>query len=163
MTVLLAHLHYIMCEVLYTSNMVTMGTLFWSPLYLLINSKYCKGLHDAGEGRSYCYNHWHITNIVRSQISLSVRSDYEKTFRVRGAQLFNLLPADLRSIASLDSFKVGLTRFLEQYSDTLPVSGYTTVNDNSPLSLRRTHPMPLSSAWPDELLKTYQTYVWHSD
>ena len=42
----------------------------------------------------------------RSQ--LSVRTDYDKTFiyiRVRAAQLFNLLPAALGSITSLDAFK----------------------------------------------------------
>ena len=81
---------------------------------------------------------------INKRSQMSVRADYDKTFRVRGAQLFNILPADLGSITSLDSFKVGLGRFLEQYPDTPPVPGYTPVNDNSLLSWMRTHTMPLS-------------------
>ena len=78
----------------------------------------------------------------RSQ--MSVRTDYDKTFRVRAAQLFNLLPTALGSITLLGAFKVGLGRFLEQYPDTPPVPGYTPTNDNSLLSWRRTHPLQLS-------------------
>ena len=74
---------------------------------------------------------------------MSVRADYDKTFRVRAAQLFNILPAELRAITDLDSFKVGLGRFMEQYPDTPPVPGYTAANDNSLLSWGRTHTMPL--------------------
>ena len=78
----------------------------------------------------------------RSQ--LSVRTDYDNTFRVRAAQLFNVLPPERRRIQDLDSFKVGLGRFLEQCPDTPPVTGYTPTNDNSLLSWRRTHSMQLS-------------------
>ena len=48
---------------------------------------------------------------INKRSQLSVRADYDKTFRVRAAQLFNLLPAGLGGITSLDSFKVGLGRF----------------------------------------------------
>ena len=44
----------------------------------------------------------------------------------------------------LESFKVKLGRFMEQYQDTPPVPGYTPANDNSLLSWGRTHTMPLS-------------------
>ena len=81
---------------------------------------------------------------INKRSQMSVRTDYDKTFRVRAAQLFNLLPTALGSITSLDAFKVGLSRFLEQYPDTPPVPGYTPTNDNSLLSWRRTHPMQLS-------------------
>ena len=78
---------------------------------------------------------------INKRSQLSVRADYDKTFRVRAAQLFNLLPAGLGSITSLDGFKAWLGKFLEQYSDTPPVPGYTPINDNSLLSWRRTHTM----------------------
>ena len=81
---------------------------------------------------------------INIKAQMSVRADYDKTFRVRAAQLFNVLPMELRSIASLDSFKTGLGRFLEQFPDTPPVPGYTPNNDNSLLSWKRTHSMPLS-------------------
>ena len=83
---------------------------------------------------------------VSKSAQLSVRSDYDSTFRVRAAQLFNLLPPELRSLTTLGSFKAGLGRFLEQYPDTPPVPGYTPQNDNSLLSWGRTHTMQLSRA-----------------
>ena len=75
---------------------------------------------------------------------LSVRRDYDNSFRVRAAQLFNLLPPDVRSLSTLEGFKAGLGRFMEQYPDTPPVPGYTPANDNSLLNWRRTHTMQLS-------------------
>ena len=83
---------------------------------------------------------------INKKSQMSVRADYDRTFRIRAAQLFNLLPANLRSIKKLDSFKIELGKVLEQYPDTPPVPGYTTTNDNSLLSWRRTHPMQLSCA-----------------
>ena len=83
---------------------------------------------------------------INKRSQLSVRTDYDKTFRVRAAQLFNLLPPALGNITSLELFKVGLSRFLEQYPDTPPVPGYTPMNDNSLLSWGRTHQMQLSRA-----------------
>ena len=75
----------------------------------------------------------------RSQ--LSVRTDNDNTFRVKAAQLFNVLPPELRSIKILDSLKIGLDKFLEQFPDTPPVIGYTPMNNNSLLSWKRTHLM----------------------
>ena len=75
---------------------------------------------------------------LNKSAQLSVRRDYDNSFRVRAAQLWNLLPPELGVITSLDRFKEGLGRFLDQYPDTPPVPGYTTVNDNSMLSWRRT-------------------------
>jgi hypothetical protein len=54
---------------------------------------------------------------------LSVRTDYDNTFRVRAAQLFNVLPSELRSIKMLNIFKADLGSFLEQCPDTPPVTG----------------------------------------
>ena len=82
---------------------------------------------------------------IKKKAQQSVRADYDKSFRVRAAQLFNLLPHELTSITSLENFKVGLGRFLEQFPDNPPVPGYRGVNDNSLLSNnRRTHTMQLS-------------------
>ena len=83
---------------------------------------------------------------INRKSQMSVRADYDRTFRIRAAQLFNLLPASLRSITKLDCFKAELGRVLERYPDTPPVPGYTPLNDNSLLSWRRTHPMQLSCA-----------------
>ena len=83
---------------------------------------------------------------INRKAQLSVRADYDKTFRVQAAQLFNLLPSDLRSVSTLNGFKSGLGKVLEQYPDKPPVFGYSTAHNNSLLSWskRRTHPMQLS-------------------
>ena len=65
---------------------------------------------------------------LNKSAQLSVRKDYDNSFRVRAAQLWNLLPPELGVITSLDRFKEGLGRFLDQYPDTPPVPGYTTGN-----------------------------------
>ena len=69
---------------------------------------------------------------------LSVRSEYDRSFKIRAAQLWNTLPAAVGNLGTLESFKVGLGQFLEQFPDTPPVPGYTPANDNSLLSWRWT-------------------------
>ena len=81
---------------------------------------------------------------INRESQMSVKVEYDKTLRVRAAQLFNLLPVELRAITELESFKVGLSRFMEHYPNTPHVPGYTPNSDNSLLSWRRTHTMPLS-------------------
>ena len=83
---------------------------------------------------------------INRKAQMSIKADYDRSFRVRAAQLFNMLPADLRGVSTLDAFKSGLGRFLEHYPDTPPVTGHSGVNDNSLLSWnqRRTHSMQLS-------------------
>ena len=40
---------------------------------------------------------------IKRKAQMSIKADYERSFRVRAAQLFNLLPADLRSAPRVDS------------------------------------------------------------
>ena len=81
---------------------------------------------------------------INKNAQLSVQTDYDNSFRVSAAKLWNILPADLGTVKTLESFKTGLGRFLEQFPDTPPVPGQTAVNDNSLLSWRRTHTMQQS-------------------
>ena len=76
----------------------------------------------------------------------SVRTDYDNSFTVRGAQLWNTIPAEVSILGTLEAFKVGLGKFLERYPDTPPVPGYSPLHDNSLLSWSRTQLMPLSGA-----------------
>ena len=78
---------------------------------------------------------------LNNKVQMSIRSDYDCSFGVRAAQLWNALPADITTLKSLESFKIGFGRFLEQYPDNPPVPGYTPANDNSLLSWRRMHTM----------------------
>ena len=75
---------------------------------------------------------------VNNKTMTSVRSDYDHSFSVRAAQLWNTLPADVTLLDSLDPFKAGLGKFLEQYPDNPPVPGYATLHDNSLHSWRWT-------------------------
>ena len=81
---------------------------------------------------------------INRKSQMSVKAEYDKIFRVRAAQLCDLLPVELRAITELESFKVGFSRFMEHYPDKPHVPGYTPNRDNSLLSWRRTHTMPLS-------------------
>ena len=56
---------------------------------------------------------------------------YEDSFAVMGPKLWNLLPIETRDLAKLESFKVSLSKFLDQFPDQPPVAGYTTLNGNS--------------------------------
>ena len=85
-----------------------------------------------------------IVPSINNKVQLSIRTDYDCSFGVRAAQLWNILPPDTSSLKSLDCFKTGLGRFLERFPDTPPVPGYTPANDNSLLSWRRTHMMQMS-------------------
>ena len=71
---------------------------------------------------------------INTIAQISVRSDYDSSFGVRAAQLWNILPSDVSQLNLLESFKIGLCRFLEQFLDTPPIPGYTAVNNNSLLS-----------------------------
>ena len=57
---------------------------------------------------------------INKSAQVFVRADYEKTFRVRAAQLFNL--SLLKLLTKLDSFKVGHGRFFEQSPDGRPIT-----------------------------------------
>ena len=55
---------------------------------------------------------------INRKSQMSVKAEYDKIFRVRAAQFFNLLPVELRATTELESFKVGLSRFMGQFPDT---------------------------------------------
>ena len=72
---------------------------------------------------------------------------YEDSFAVKGPKLWNLLPTDTRDKDTLDRFKVSLSRFIDQFPDQPPVSGYTTTNSNSLLDWRN-HGGHRHGSWP---------------
>ena len=55
----------------------------------------------------------------------------DASFRIKGASLWNLLPADTNTQKALDPFKIKLQKFLKKFPDRPPVYGYTTENRNS--------------------------------
>ena len=61
----------------------------------------------------------------------SISSAYDDSFGVKAARLWNLLPKDVNSLTSLESFKIALGNFLLKFPDKPPVKGYTPPNSNS--------------------------------
>jgi len=47
---------------------------------------------------------------INKKSHLSVRADYDRTFRIGAAQFFNLLPANLRSIKNWTASKQNLAK-----------------------------------------------------
>ena len=81
---------------------------------------------------------------INTKAQLSVRSDYDSLFGVRAAQLWNILPSHVSQLNSLESFNIRLGRFHKQFPDMPPVTGYTTVNNNSLLSWKEMRMMQMS-------------------
>ena len=66
-----------------------------------------------------------------SKVQVSVRTDYDNSFKIKAAKLWNLLPKSVNTVSHLDQFKVALGKFLKEFPDTPPVPGYTSANRNS--------------------------------
>ena len=61
----------------------------------------------------------------------SVATLYDNSFGVKAARLWNMLPKDVNEKNNLETFKVALGKFIDQFPDNPPVQGYATVNNNS--------------------------------
>ena len=68
---------------------------------------------------------------IDNQVPKYASSLLESSFRIRGAKLWNLLPAEVNTQSVLDPFKVKLRSFLKKFPDKPLVCGYTTQNGNS--------------------------------
>ena len=60
---------------------------------------------------------------------------YDNSFPVRGAMLWNRLPAHVTTKTSMESFKSGLTRFLQSFPDHPPIQGQSSRNSLLELNL----------------------------
>ena len=63
--------------------------------------------------------------------SNKAKTCYDNSFSVKAAQLWNILPKEVKTSESLDTFKVSLSTFLRKIPDKPPVTGYTTAHHNS--------------------------------
>ena len=61
---------------------------------------------------------------------------YDKSFAVKGPQLWNIVDKNIKSIVTLEQFKVKLGKFLAEFPDKPPVAGYVVQNNNSLLEWR---------------------------
>ena len=68
---------------------------------------------------------------VNNKAQISVRTDYENSFRIKASRLWNMLPKHVNTADSLDAFKRVLGDYLKKIPDTPPVPGYTAANRNS--------------------------------
>ena len=77
------------------------------------------------ERRGVCCN---IPPIVKSS-KQKYQSQYDASFRVTGAKLWNLLPKAIKNKPTLESFKAALTKYITSLPDEPPIPGQP--NDNS--------------------------------
>ena len=75
---------------------------------------------------------------------------FESSFSVMGPRLWNCIPAKLRKISTLDSFKHHLTDFLLSVPDKPPIRGFTSPNSNSILDWRNDR--DASALWGGQLI-----------
>ena len=61
---------------------------------------------------------------------------YDKSFAVKGPQLWNIVDKNIKSIVTLEQFKIKLDTFLAKFPDKPPVAGYVVQNNNSLLEWR---------------------------
>ena len=72
-----------------------------------------------------------IVPSLKTSASSKAKACYDKSFHVKAAQLWDLLPATTKNFDSLDKFKISLSTFLRRFPDKPPVTGYSTANHNS--------------------------------
>ena len=65
------------------------------------------------------------------------QSLFDSSFSVKGPQLWNTIPKDIKSKDTLLSFKCSLCSYLKSVPDKPPVYGYSTQNENSILHWHR--------------------------
>ena len=55
-------------------------------------------------------------------------TQYDDSFKIRAAKLWNSIPADLTTRTSMETFKPGLTRYLQNIPDRPPIQGLASSN-----------------------------------
>ena len=82
-----------------------------------------------------------IVPSINNRAQRSVATHYENSFGVMAAKLWNILPAEINCKMTLDPFKTALAKFLEDFPDTPPTDGYTSITNNSLLewNLQKDH------------------------
>ena len=58
-------------------------------------------------------------------------SQFENSFVVKAAKLWNKLPADITSIDTFHIFQQKLDDFIKLFPDNPPIKGYYRINSNS--------------------------------
>ena len=58
---------------------------------------------------------------------------FDKSFSVKGPQIWNIVPKQIKEIEKLEQFKMKLDKWLQTFPDRPPVHGYTAQNNNSVL------------------------------
>ena len=68
---------------------------------------------------------------INNKAQVSVRTDYENSFKIKASRLWNILPKSINTVKSLEAFKVTLGEYIRKIPDTPPVPGYAAANRNS--------------------------------
>ena len=72
-----------------------------------------------------------IVPALKKSATSKAKTCYDESFHLKAAQLWNIIPAEVKNFESLDKFKILLSNFLKTVPDKPPVTGYSTANHNS--------------------------------
>ena len=65
---------------------------------------------------------------IQRDSKLKYITQYDASFPVRASKLWNRIPANLTTKSSMESFKSGLTRYLQSFPDHPPIQGLSSKN-----------------------------------
>ena len=69
--------------------------------------------------------------ILKKSSTSAATTIYDNSFSVKAVQLWNILPRDINTATTLQTFKSKLGTFLKGIPDNPPTVGYSTANNNS--------------------------------
>ena len=65
-----------------------------------------------------------------------ILTSFDQSFTIKAAKFWNVLPAKLTNVTSLDQFRRELDKFLKGVPDKPPLPGYPHISDNSLANVR---------------------------
>ena len=67
---------------------------------------------------------------LQSSVASKAQNIFDKSFAVKGPQMWNIVPKNVKIIKELERFKIELNKWLLNIPDRPPVHGYVTQNNN---------------------------------
>ena len=78
---------------------------------------------------------------INKRSKAKYQTQYDSSFHITGGKMWNLLPAEIKSKPSLESFKMSLSKYLSLFPDCPPIPGYPSENSlTTILTLRWRNP-----------------------
>ena len=83
-----------------------------------------------------------IYPILKKNATSAATTVYDNSFSVKAVQLWNILPKNVNTATTLQTFKSNLGAFIKTIPDNPPTVGYSTTNSNSLVDWKGQHGGP---------------------